>query len=524
MMTFDDHDEPMMMENEDYDHGNEDNGGVDDDDDDMLVEVDNGGGISAAVVPMATTTPTNMNSTNDVNGGDDDVVDMMDVENDNNDTVFAAVGGGGGGGSGEVVKEVKQPHHESTTGLLLQRTEPMSSSAPLLSSWSATPQQQRPSPSQMLKVPADTLSLLECLPTDDMNVILSYLTYAEFRQLSILSKRINDAVSRTSHLFVNTTTTAATASSSSTQKSRVASKVLPLQPHDHIRGLLQKYQSLNVLKLHSGCLLGEIGDDIISILNECACSNKLTTVSLHGCSLSYWCCTGSTQSLQLPNLQHLTLRGGSIRCTRIDTLLQPSIQYLQSLSIEQCSSLRDDTIEQLVHLLNNQQMKQRQRQVLFNRNGTSSFEAGTGHQRRGSQDTHQQQQQQHQVFQRLTLQQCIRIKNPVFDFPSLTYLNLVGCFSLQSLPKFHCPNLRDIDVSFCIRFTYQQIQQIIASCPQLKSLTMVKCTNVTKLNFFSQSLEHLNISFCNKLSDLRMDCPSLRHLEVRKFSIVKELN
>ena len=425
-----------------------------------------------------------------------------------------------------------------------------------------------------------SLSLFECLPTDDMNVVLSFLTYYEFRCLAILSKRMNDAVAHTSNLHVNAMSSSSSSVSSvsfavpnrSTSSTQDASQhrherqsPAPVMAHgqlrtlatkqsqskDDLRMLLNKYQSLNVLELQSGCLVGGIGDDIVTILNESPSSNTLTSLSLYGCSLSYWC----TESFHLPNLQHLTLCGGSIRCTRIDLILQSSIQNLRSLSIGQCSSLRDDTIEQLVQLFRSHNHRGLNDTVVaaarshltlpmdHNSRSFSNKNIGNGHNRITASGMsqiryspisvpggHSQQVEgesqynpsaPQQQLQQLSLQQCIRIQSPVFDFPSLTHLSLVGCFSLRSLPKFKCPNLQLLDVSFCIRLTSDVIEQAIlqsspssSSCPKLHSLIMVKCTGITKLSFNSQSLQHLNISYCNKLTELQMDCPSLQHLEV----------
>jgi hypothetical protein len=226
---------------------------------------------------------------------------------------------------------------------------------------------------------------------------------------------------------------------------------------------LGRFQCLNVLHLQG---LGEVGDDVLNILNESPAASTITQISLHGCALSYWC----NQALRLENLRHATITGGSIRA-RICSILQHSPQ-LQSLSIGQCSALRDDTVAEMVHLL-------------------------------------------HGRLQRLTLHQCLRVQNPILQFPRLTHLSLVGCFGLSSLPQFACPNLLVLDLSFCVRLDGPHIGQLVKDqLPHLEELVLVKCAAVQTLHLSSITLRRLNVSFCNHLTELRISVPALRLFEV----------
>ena len=255
----------------------------------------------------------------------------------------------------------------------------------------------------------NTISQLESLPLDAMNIILSYLTFQEFQRLSILCKRLNQAVSCSSHLhmtgqgYLPSLPPSFAHGHPNTEfrqpimtQSRALHMVEYLPPEEDLRRLLQRFQSLNALHLQG---LGAIGDNVVPILNESPASNTLKHISLHGCSLSYWC----NQSFRLEHLQHLTIYGGSIRAN-ICSLLQHS-NDLRSLSIGQCAAIRDDSVSDLASLL--------QRKL-----------------------------------ERLTLHQCVRIRQPNLQFPKLEHLNLVGCFGLSSFPDFECPNLKEMDLSF----------------------------------------------------------------------------
>lgn len=301
------------------------------------------------------------------------------------------------------------------------------------------------------------LSLLGMLPCDAMNVILSFLTLDDFEQLSAVSKRMNEAVSFSSHLNMSGSTFLSVLHS--TRKRLVPSTKIP---QDDLRQLLERFKNLNIVHLQG---LASVGDDLVSIINEYSAASSLTTISLHGCSLSYWC----AQSFQLKHLQHVALSSCSIRVP-IYSLLKHSPK-LKSLSIAQCSALKDDDLFDIQLLL-------------------------------------------HKSLQSLTLKQCIRINRPVLQFPSLSRLNMVGCFGLASLNGFLCPNLRYLNLSFCMRLTGEQIEQLVARIPNLEELVMMKCSGVCSFTLSSRHLQSLNVSFCHNLRELRMDCPSLRELEV----------
>ena len=334
----------------------------------------------------------------------------------------------------------------------------------------------------------DKWAPLETLPDDEMDVILSFLSFTEYQKLCLVSHRLKDAVSVSSHLYVDdlhhylsclpqssspsnsaspTITTATTAKNHLiTDLARTSKSMVEfLPPQEELRALLGRFHNLNVVQL-SG--LSIVGDDIVSILNKSPSASRMKQITLHGCSLSYWC----NEAFQLTNLQHITIMGGGSIRARISTLLQNSKQ-LQSLCIEQCSTLRDDCVNDMVPILRH-------------------------------------------TLQSLTLHQCIRIRSPTLQFPLLTNLNLAGCFALSQLPNLHCPNLRSMDLSFCVRLTGEEIEQLISNRTlyNLQELIMIKCAGLQTLNLISSTLQRINVSFCSNLKELKLDCPNLQFLEV----------
>jgi hypothetical protein len=303
---------------------------------------------------------------------------------------------------------------------------------------------------------------MEELPQDATNTMLSFLTYPDYQELSLVSKRLHDIVSHASHLFMMDSF-----SSSYTRLSLLADiGKRPLEMHldeARLRRLLKRYPSLNVLHLHG---LAGVGDNLFAVLNESPASSTITQLSLHGCSLSYWC----PNSLALANLRHIRISGGSIRAA-FGSLLS-ACSSLQSLSIGQCSSLRDENIADLVQSLCDK-------------------------------------------LENLSLHQCLRVKNPVLQFDNLQSLNMMGCFALTNFPRFRCPTLQRLDLSFCFRLDGPRIRNVVQALPVLQELVLVKCPGIE--NFIIEDapeLKTINISLCSNLRHLELHCPKLIYVEV----------
>lgn len=321
-------------------------------------------------------------------------------------------------------------------------------------------------------MPALTPSKLENLPKDCMNVTLSFLYLDEFCILSRVSRRFFEAVSRTSHLYMSNSPLGR--SNNSERDSPVVTRRQAV-PEAHInqnglRTLLQRFQSLSVLHLHG---LAGVGDSLFSVLNESPTASTLKQISLNGCYLSYWCPT----ALELDNLTHVNISGGSIR-SAFGSFTSSS--NLQSLAIGQCSSLRDEHIIEMAYRLHNQ-------------------------------------------LEHLSLHQCLRVKKPQLQFERLKTLKLMGLFSLTNLPKFSCPNLRELSISFCLGLENKVIQKIVSSLPYLEQLSLVKCPLLRSLEIRSPTLKTLNLSLSNSLEILEIICENLSILEMVSCKSLKSV-
>jgi hypothetical protein len=310
---------------------------------------------------------------------------------------------------------------------------------------------------------------IESISTDTMNVLLSFLNFDDYLSLSLVSKQFNRAISRASHLVMEepseSTSGKVTDYSNSSMADRQRGETIRFD-QDRLRQLLVRYQSLNVLHL-SG--LAAVGDDLFSILNEAPAAFKITSLSLHTISLSYWC----PNALELSNLRELNISGGVIRAA-LGKLLGAATDgvssNLQSLSIKQCSSLRDEHVTDMVRRLD----------------GTLTS---------------------------LSLHQCLRVKKPILRLEKLQHLSLMGCFALSDLPKFSCPALLSLDLSFCFRLSTERIQKIVETIPALEELRLIKCPCLHTLVLRSKSLRVLNANFCDSLVTLKLTCPRLERLE-----------
>lgn len=305
------------------------------------------------------------------------------------------------------------------------------------------------------------------LSTDAMNVLLSFLIFDDYLALSLVSKSFNCAISRASHLVMeDPSTTGKTvdySDSSMLDRQRGTSTVRLEQ--QTLRQLLRRYQKLNVLHLNG---LAAVGDNLFSILNQAPAASNITSLSLNGVSLSYWC----PNALEFQNLQHLKISGGTIRAAlgKLFGAADHPSSNLKTLTIKQCSSLRDEHVADMVRRLDG-------------------------------------------CLTSLSLHQCLRVKKPVLCLAKLKHLSLVGCFALSDLPKFSCPKLLSLDMSFCFRLSTDRIQNIVESVPSLEELTLIKCPSLHSLKLTSKTLRRVNVNFCNSLVTLKLTCPKMERLD-----------
>jgi hypothetical protein len=300
---------------------------------------------------------------------------------------------------------------------------------------------------------------LEELPHDLIKSVLSYLFLDDLDVLCLVSKKIGSTVGGADHLFMSESFRGA--STGTNQEVHLSEAGM--------RRLMERFPCLNVLRLYG---LAGVGDNLFSIMNESSSASTLHRIALHGCCLSYWCPT----TLMLENLTHVTIMGGAIRAA-FGSFFTSALS-LRELAIGQCSSLRDEHVADI-----SLQLK------------------GT--------------------LESMTLHQCLRVRKPVLQFDNLVGLNLMGCFSLEDLPYFHCPSLRDLNLSFCFRIDGELIQNIIDSLPRLQNLALVKCPRLRKLHILSDTLYSLNVSLSNNLQTLSLSCCGLEVLEATSCSSLK---
>lgn len=335
-------------------------------------------------------------------------------------------------------------------------------------------------PRSMTKIQcSDRISLLEgALDRYTMEIILSYLTLIEYSRLSIASRIMKETVSTSTHLHmseyslfrkrkVNTVRTKDMIPEPTERELQPPSPSNPqldycdITPQKELKSLMHRFDNVRVLNLQG---LAPVGDDVIDILNRCPSAPRLKSITLHSCALSYWC----AHSFQLRNLEHLTLTGNSIRA-RMTFLLKDS-KNLKSLTFKQCPALRDGDIAGISGIL-------------------------------------------HGSLEELVVNHT-KVSKPVASFPLLTRASFAGGFCLTSLSKFHCPSLKVLNLSFCVRLTERQIEQLVERSPLLETLILVKCAGVGSLDLESTSLRRLDAGFTHNMRELTLLCPALEQLDV----------
>ena len=330
-----------------------------------------------------------------------------------------------------------------------------------------------------------SISLLEGkLDRYAMDIILSFLTLVEYSKLSIASRIMKDTVSISTHLHTDeyglfrkrkippmhqqeeVQETAMIASPLASPPP--PEPLVPcITPQKELQQLMNRFNNVSVLNLQG---LAPVGDDLIDILNRCPSALTLKSITLHSCALSYWC----AHSFRLRNLESLTLTGNSIR-TRMTFLLKHS-KNLKSLTFKQCPALRDGDIAGISSIL-------------------------------------------HTNLEELVLNHT-KLSKPVASFPTLTLASFAGGFCLTSLSRFDCPNLKSLNLSFCVRLSEIQIETIVENSPVLETLIIVQCAGVHSLDLESKSLRRLDAGFTHNLRDLRLVCPALRQLDVSELNSI----
>lgn len=292
------------------------------------------------------------------------------------------------------------------------------------------------------------LSLIEQLPSDCMGSVLSFLFLHELNSLSLSSSRLNQATIETTHLYT------------SANEAFVS--------ENQLESLVSKFKSLKVLYLHG---LAPVGDALFDILNGAA--TTIREIHLYDCCLSCW----SSTTLTLDHLTHLTIAGGSIRA---DLESFVSSNHLQSVTIGQCTSLRDEHIHDLCYRLK-------------------------------------------KTLEDLSLNQCLKLHSPKIQGSSLRHLNLKGCFAMEDLPDFDCPLLTSLSLSFCFQLKGACIQNLMNQLEHLTDLSLVMCPLLTSLSIHSSSLQSCDISLSNNLQDLNLHCNLLLHLDTVSCTSLREV-
>ncbi len=268
--------------------------------------------------------------------------------------------------------------------------------------------------------------------------------------------------------------------------------------------LLQRFQSLRVLKLYNIDPTAE-AEAFIPIINSCPAAASLVHIEFHDVRL-----IRNKYSLELPNnnhnLKHVVL-SGTIFSSYDSGVLKSfvSSNNLQTLHLDGCRSLTDADVEDM-------------NRIWSSKSDTSTSTCSSRQTKTATTSTTQQNQQQ--TLTTLSLENSSKLQKPCIKSTSLVKLDMSKCPILQDLSNIACPNLIDINLCHCPLINNESIQCLLSACPMIENLILSTCTSLTALSIKSKRMKKIDLNLCMKLTTANIHCEILEKLEVRVIFIL----
>mmetsp|Transcript_31885 Transcript_31885/g.95457 ORF Transcript_31885/g.95457 Transcript_31885/m.95457 type:complete len:446 (-) Transcript_31885:3477-4814(-) len=228
--------------------------------------------------------------------------------------------------------------------------------------------------------------------------------------------------------------------------------------------ILGRFRSLRSLELKG---LTELSDSCLPILNKCHAAPSLVSLSLQDVRI-----VRDRHRLDLHGngLEHIKVMGVLFVSYKGVVRHFTSSQNIQSVVLGGCRLLVDGDIEDMVS------------------RASAKLKA-------------------------LCLPGCSKVSMPVIQSETLETLKMHRCLSLQALPRFKCPRLLELDLSFNTSFLDEAVQTVVSSSP-LRQLSLRGCSRLKNLQVCSPTLMRLDFSLCNQLKSVNVKCRQLELFEV----------
>jgi hypothetical protein len=105
-------------------------------------------------------------------------------------------------------------------------------------------------------------------------------------------------------------------------------------------------------------------------------------------------------------------------------------------------------------------------------------------------------------LQSLNLSNCKKLTRIHLKCPALVSLNLSLCDNLETLGRFSCSTVKNLNVTGCRSFTQSAFSNILELATGLQDLRCGGCERLERIHIPQASLLHLEVSGCSSLRRL----------------------
>ncbi len=378
-------------------------------------------------------------------------------------------------------------------------------------------------------------SILLSIPVDQCQHVLSYMTAVELLTLSLVSKQIKAMVLHTHTLIVPQSTSTFTSPigmdnnlrrsianihnldpissvtyntrraslpasilSSSSQKNKKEEKEFELTDVMRLTNLLRKFQNLRTIRL---CDVSSMEDNFIPIINQFYrhANSSLVRLECHNVRIVK---DGGHLLYSFPNnrLSHMELHGTMFCSYKVLKSFTMS-DNLQTLKLSGCRALVDLDVEDIVTRTSKSSSSSFTSPMKVGDINTNTQNIGTG-----TRNTRK-------VLNHLSLENCSKLLSPRIQSQSLERLSLSKNPLLRNISGVHCPNLIELDLSYCSSLGAGAVEALLQTSSYLQKLNLSGCRGFDELCISSQHMSDLDLGMC-MMHRATIACPELTSLNI----------
>jgi hypothetical protein len=321
-------------------------------------------------------------------------------------------------------------------------------------------------------------SLLIQIPTDQIQLVFSFISLRELSSLSLCCKNVYRMIEFSHYLASHDPSSLPKDDKENLRRSLPnLLNADPISSHKFGRSVfsrtdltvtrlahcLNKFLHLRTVKLYK---LEHMGDKFLAIINASAMKHTLTHLELHNVRIVK---DGHCLMVPCDRLSHVEVKG-TLFCTYKVLKSFTNSRNLQVLRLSGCRALLDVDVKDII---------QRQNKL-----------------------------------QELQLKDCSKLMAPEIDCPSLKVLNFERCNMLKDLHMIKCDNLIHVDLSHCPAFGNDDIKEFLKHNEKIEILSLQGCRGFTEIDIQSEYLREINLGMCMRMRKCKIVARSLTSLEV----------